>query len=199
MFRCLPPRRFHEGFTLVEVLVAIVVLSFGVLGLVGLQALSLQSTREARLQSSAVRLAEEMAELMRINKMVAIKTTAAENPYLIDNFTGTVPATSANCFTAACTSGADLARWDVANWLDRIRTELPGARVVICADSVPYDSGGLPRWACDGNAGMLAIKIGWTRGTTQRGSTDGKGQAVLDKATDANARPGVVFSLVPGL
>jgi type IV pilus assembly protein PilV len=183
----------------VEVLVAIVVLSFGVLGLVGLQALSLQSTREARLQSSAIRLAEEMAELMRINKLVAIQTAAAANPYLVANFTGTLPAANVNCFRNPCASGLDLANWDTSEWLSRVQAELPGARVVICADSAPYDAGGLPRWACDGNAGMLAIKIGWTRGTTQRGATDAAGQAVLDRATAATSRPGVVFSVVPGL
>ena len=45
-----------RGFTLLEVLVAIVVLSFGVLGAVGLQAAALQANREARNQSTAVAL-----------------------------------------------------------------------------------------------------------------------------------------------
>ena len=43
----------QQGFSLVEVLVAIVVLSFGLLGMVGMQAFSLQSNREARLQGQA--------------------------------------------------------------------------------------------------------------------------------------------------
>ena len=59
------------GFTLLEVLVAIVVLSFGVLGMVGLQTAALNAHREARLQSVGVRLASELAELMRGNKLKA--------------------------------------------------------------------------------------------------------------------------------
>ena len=51
----------ESGFSLLEVLISILILSFGILGMVGLQASSLQISREARLQASAVRFAEEMA------------------------------------------------------------------------------------------------------------------------------------------
>ena len=67
------PLQPQRGFSLIEVLISIVVLCFGVLGMVGLQAASLQANREARLQSTAVRMAEEMAELMRSNKDTALK------------------------------------------------------------------------------------------------------------------------------
>ena len=48
-FRILPSRSFskNRGFSLLEVLISIVVLSFGVLGAAGLQATSLQANREA--------------------------------------------------------------------------------------------------------------------------------------------------------
>lgn len=72
--------RRAAGFSLIEVLVAIVLLSFGLLGMVGLQAAALQNNREARLQSAAVDLARELAEMMRGNKDVAALTSA--NPYL---------------------------------------------------------------------------------------------------------------------
>src|SRR5664280_1123481 len=72
--------RKDSGFSLVEVLVSIVVLSFGLLGMVGMQAAALQSNREARIQSTAVSLARELAELIRGNKAVGILTTS--NPYV---------------------------------------------------------------------------------------------------------------------
>ena len=53
LFRHVRNVRRVAGFTLVEVLVSIVVLSFGLLGMVGLQAGSLQANRDARLQSTA--------------------------------------------------------------------------------------------------------------------------------------------------
>lgn len=62
--------RTSRGFSLVEVLVAIVVLSFGLLGMVGMQAFALQANREARLQGQAAVLARELAEMMRGNKVL---------------------------------------------------------------------------------------------------------------------------------
>ena len=65
---------------MLEVLVALLGLSFGLLGMVGMQAASLQSNRDARLQSSAVLLTRELADMMRGNKSVSVKTS--DNPYL---------------------------------------------------------------------------------------------------------------------
>ena len=58
--------------TMIESMVAIVVLCFGMLGVVGLQ-----SNKEARYQASATRLARELAEMMRGNKDIAIDPDTA--------------------------------------------------------------------------------------------------------------------------
>ncbi|GAC1355126.1 MAG: hypothetical protein NVSMB34_08010 [Variovorax sp.] len=80
-------------------LVAIVVLSFGLLGMVGLQAAAMQNNRDARLQSTAVNLARELAEMMRGNKNVALLATA--NPYLGDFSTSPLaPAAPSYCLAA---------------------------------------------------------------------------------------------------
>lgn len=90
-------RRATGGFTLVEVLVSIVVLSFGMLGIVGVQAFALQSNREARLQSQAVNLARELAEMMRGNNQIGIKSAAADNPYLLAATSPLAVATPSYC------------------------------------------------------------------------------------------------------
>jgi type IV pilus assembly protein PilV len=69
-----------QGFSLLEVLISMVILSFGLLGMVGLQAAALQANRQARIQASAGSLARELAEMMRGNKDVGLLT--AGNPYL---------------------------------------------------------------------------------------------------------------------
>ena len=74
-----------RGFSLVEVLISIVILSFAMLGAAGLQVSSLQATREARLQSTGVRHGQELAELMRSNKNTAVILTAANNLYIYDS------------------------------------------------------------------------------------------------------------------
>lgn len=188
--------RLHAGATLLEVLVAIVVLSFGVLGMVSLQAASLQANREARLQAHGVRLATELAELMRANKPVAVKLDAAANPYLVADFRGTLPTETSNCFSAACADGLELARSDMLNWLTRVRDELPGARVVVCFDAAPYTSGGIPRWdSCSNSGGIVQIKIGWTRASSNRAAA---GSAAFDRVADSGSRPSVVTPVTAG-
>lgn len=185
------PRRARPqtGMTMIEVLVAIVVLSFGMLGVVGLQASALQSNKEARYQASADRFARELGELMRGNKDVGIAATTAANPYLVD-FNGTLPTTTANCFTGACATTQDVASFQVVDWLTRVAAELPGARVVVCIDDAPFTAEGLPRWACSGTGGTAVVKIGWTQLTTDSSlSTNGLSKAV---------RPWAVLSVLAG-
>lgn len=182
-------RHRNSGFTLVEVLVSIVVLSFGLLGMVGLQAASLQANRDARLQSNAIVLARELAEMMRGNKDVALLSAA--NPYLGTFSSPLVPATPSYCLNvgSSCTTNTDVATGELTEWLARVDAELPSAEVKICHDSAPFDSSNLPRWACtDAVADPIVVKIGWTRNTTQTGN------AALDKAV----RPSVLLSVTAG-
>lgn len=71
------PRRAHRGFTLLEVLVAILLFSIGVLGLVGLQARATQVSIAAEDTNRAALLASEMATLMWNRGTVVIATTDA--------------------------------------------------------------------------------------------------------------------------
>jgi type IV pilus assembly protein PilV len=77
--RTVPALRRSRGFSLLEVLISMVILSFGLLGMVGLQAAALQANRQARIQATAGSLAHELAEMMRGNKDVGL-LTAANNP-----------------------------------------------------------------------------------------------------------------------
>ena len=181
-----PPRRAAGGFTLVEVLVALLVLSLGVLGVVALQAGTLRVTRESRLQEAAVRLASEFTDLVRSNPAVARQTTAAANPYLV-SFNGTAPSSGSSCFTAsACADGVSVARRDVDDWAARVAAALPGARVAVCFDSSPFATG-RPDWDCDDSGDVMMVKIGWTQSQIDRSAT------TLDKAT----RPSVMVAITP--
>lgn len=190
------------GFSLIEILVSIIVLSFGLLGMVGLQAAALKSNRESRVQSSAVRLARELGELMRSNKDIGILT--ASNPYLIDYYNNpathpdpadpvALPAATTNCFTGDCSTATktELAEFEVQDWLTRLNAELPGAKVKVCFDSTPFDGNGLPQWACSDSGGLAVIKIGWTSSSTNRSNT---GAAAFNRAT----RPSVVLPVSAG-
>lgn len=194
----------QNGFSLLEVLIAVVILSFGLLGVVGLQAASLKANREAQFQSTGVRLARELGELIRGNKAVGIQALNADNPYLASmTSTSTLPTATTNCIALSgdCYSGADpaanqklIAEWQMRDWLFRLRSSLPGARAVVCFDNAPYDANGIPRWACDttaGSGGVMVIKIGWTKSAIK---SDATGADSLDKASI----PSVVFPVTAG-
>lgn len=205
---------YSSGFTLLEILVSIVVLSFGLLGMVGIQAMALKSNNDAKQQSAGVQLASELSDMMRGNKAVAVALTTLANPYLIDDYTGgpiIAPAEYCNG-TSGCSSALRVAEWEKYDWLTRVNETFPGARVQVCYDNAPYVANGLnaglPQWGCGGIAaagGAISIKIGWTRDSTNKtrvqtgNSTD---DAAVNKATafdtTANSRPLVIYVLTPG-
>ena len=193
----------NAGFSLVEVLISIIILSFGLLGLVGLQAAALQANRDARLQSVANALARELGEMMRGNKDVANRTStdALTNPYLgqfsnPDGKTPLSPSTKYYCLNtgSACLNTTQTAQSQMTDWLTRIDVELPGVRVEICPDNAPFDAQGVPQWSnCPpASAGeIILVKIGWTRNSTNRRS---EGAAALVKATN----PSIVIPISAG-
>lgn len=157
------------GFSLIEVLVAIIVLSVGMLGAVGMQSAALRSNKESKNLAAAVMFARELGERMRGNHSVAIKTVASDNPYLFDTtLTGTssVATFNVNCFTAGCSVPKDSATWDVADWQGRVLAALPTPRVKVCFDKDPYDSVGIARWACTNDGNLSVLKMSWTSSNT---------------------------------
>jgi type IV pilus assembly protein PilV len=59
--------RPYRGFTLVEVLVALLVLTVGLLGYAGMQTTAMKFTNSAHLRTSATNLAYDIADRMRAN------------------------------------------------------------------------------------------------------------------------------------
>ena len=60
-----------RGFTLVELLIALLVLSIGMLGIAALFAESLQAGRSAQLRTQAVSIAADLADRIRANHVSA--------------------------------------------------------------------------------------------------------------------------------
>jgi type IV pilus assembly protein PilV len=153
-----------EGFTLVEVLVALLVVALGIAGAAALQASTVRAAREAERLSSAARLAASLAERMRANP-VSMALADAANPYLqfdYDSAAASPPAADP-CYTDADCTPARLAAFDLAE-IGQTVARLPGGRIRVCRDaSAP--AAGLPAWACDGQAGApVVVKLGWREG-----------------------------------
>ncbi|MCE9551299.1 MAG: type IV pilus modification protein PilV [Betaproteobacteria bacterium] len=125
----MPLTKTQSGFTLLEVLVAIVVLSLGLLGLAGLQAASLSNNQTAYYRGIAIQQAYDIADRLRAN----LAGVGAPN-YSYNNLTAGLPAGNPDCFAAACTP-ANMAISDHRQWNTANAALLPnGNGTVVCAD-----------------------------------------------------------------
>jgi type IV pilus assembly protein PilV len=112
----------HRGFSLIEVLVALLVLSIGLLGLAALQTTSLQYNTGSYFRTQATFLAYDILDRMRANSGAVADSDG--NGY--DQPTSSAVTITVNCDTTSCTS-TDLAAYDVRKWYDRAVAILPNA------------------------------------------------------------------------
>nr|WP_315260826.1 type IV pilus modification protein PilV [uncultured Duganella sp.] len=169
-----------RGYTLLEILIAVLVLALGIIGGAGLQLSALRARHQSVLLSHATQLAASLAERMRANP-------AQSDTYLTLNYDAlaepspSVP--SALCHGGAC-DAAQIAFADLYDAKILARQNLPGGRVLVCRDAGLW-SGGKLRWDCSGGAGApLVVKVGW-RGKRPDGQPD------VD--ADATHPPGVAI------
>ncbi|MTV39345.1 type IV pilus modification protein PilV [Duganella radicis] len=146
-----------RGYTLLETLIAALVLALGIIGGVALQMASLRARHQALLLSQATQMATSLVERMRANP-------AQTDLYLTldyDAYAEPLPAApAALCHGDACAS-AQLALADMYEAKLQVRQGMPAGRVVICRDAGLW-SGGKLRWACAGGAAApLVVKVGW--------------------------------------
>ena len=103
--------RKQSGFTLLEVLVAIVVLSLGLLGLAGLQAATLRNNQIAYYRAIAIQQTYDMADRIRANQ-VGVAAGAYD---ALDTSIPADPDCVANTCTAANMAVADHSQWNNNN------------------------------------------------------------------------------------
>jgi len=105
----------QSGFTLLEVLVAMLVLSIGLLGLAGLMASSMRNNQSAYHSTQATWLAYDILDRMRANRAGALAGGYG---------TASALGAPANCPTAAPTSGS-IAAQDIGGWKNMVACALP--------------------------------------------------------------------------
>ncbi len=130
-FQIRSPRK-QSGFSLVEVLIALVIMSVGMLGIAGLYVHSMQAGRTSMLRHHAVTLVGDVADRIRANPRAGI---AYEGPGL----DGSCVSGVVNCDDVA------MAEHDILLWKQQATDTLPDGDVDITFD----DSGNPPNYVID--------------------------------------------------
>jgi type IV pilus assembly protein PilV len=144
--------RQARGFSLTEVLVALVVCGIGLLGLAKMESLALASTDVAGTRSIAALEAASLAAMMHADRAfwisdpsVLVPTNLSggtvATPLKINNTTlsQTVPANCTNVGATSC-SAAQLAALDVSRWAADLSTWLPAYSATILCSQNPTSS-----------------------------------------------------------
>lgn len=145
--------RQQVGFSMLEVLIAIVIFSVGLLGLSGLQLVSLAGQHSANIRSTASTLAYDMVDRMRAN-MSGVIAGNYNNIAGTDQSCQAVHYDDTHSNPAHC-SPAQMAQDDVYDWKKIIAGTLTAGTGTVCIDSSPDTE------PCDGVGGNYAIRVKW--------------------------------------
>ena len=141
----------QRGLTLIESMVALVVISIGLLGIAALQLTAMQMNSSALHQSKAVWAGYAMADRIRTNNIRFADYSGIDtnDPY------------SQDCMSNPCNSGT-IVTADAAEWADNMR-DLPSGRGQVT-----------------GNASLLIVTVMWDDEGTGAIGTGCSGNAQVD-------------------
>lgn len=156
--------RKQHGVTLLETLIAILVLSFGMLGMLGVIINSLKLTTSSNYRTIAAQQAYSMADLLR-----GTPALLAENSG--QGYSGlsyTDP--ESNCLKTAGCDKAKLMKTQLYIWQEGLKASLPSGSGIICRDTSADNANGTD-WKCT-NTGPYVVKVCWDE--TRVAIADGK-------------------------
>lgn len=143
-------RGTQHGTSMIEVLLAIVILSFGLLAMAASLSAGFRANQSAYYRTIATQQAYDMSDRLRAN-------LAGVNAGNYLNLAG-IPA-DPGCEAVNCTP-AQIAQYDAFSWNTANAAVLPSGAGVVCVDSTPND--GTPAApGCDGAGTTYAIKVWW--------------------------------------
>lgn len=148
-----------RGFSLVEVMVAIVILAIGLVGLASLQMTGLKNNQSAYHRSIATILANDIADRMKANPN-GVKLGHYNNGIAAD-----VAATV--CEGNSICTASDMARYDLKKWNDALARKLPGGKGMVCStdptkmSTLGYSSSPTDGCVATANSDFYVIRIWW--------------------------------------
>lgn len=160
----------QRGLSMIEILVTLTIVAFGLLGLLGLQARALSFQKDSFDRKAAAELVAQLAERMRANHLSFL----AGNYTLAFAETDATPGGVTAC--AAPCSSAQVATRDLDEWRIDLRRRIPGAAAYVQWDPAdpswvnvsiawaePQAAGADPNWnaALAGGAALPASYRGY--------------------------------------
>lgn len=142
--------RAQRGVSLIEVLVAVLIMGVGLLGIAAMQATALRNSQSALERSQAIIQSYAIIDAMRANR-----TSAIAGDYNLGAMTCAAPA-----------AGGTLAQFDLNQWITSLKLAMSGTA------NAGLDSTSCGRVACTAN--LCAVTVQWddSRGTNVNGALD---------------------------
>lgn len=165
-------RSRQQGFSLLEVLVAMLILGVAVMGFAGLQVRALQSTGVAHVRSQAMTLATDTSERIRANRLaLATYLTAA-------NWTTALPAGEPSAWANTC-----LLTSTASNGCSDVQMAQFDIREVRYIASQVLPNGTVNVRNCDGGVLVACVFVAWStaNAATCTGNADASGNCVMMK------------------
>lgn len=155
-------RRQQRGVSLIEVLMAVMIFSVGLVGLAGLLVMATRSNHAAYVRTQVTFLADSMADRMRANPIAVWNGNYDSGSY-------PVASSGASC-TAGCKPN-QVAAYDMDLWSSQLRTFLPNpAAVIQCSRAgTGYAPTATQLAMQPPYGGSCAMRISWS----ERGAGDG--------------------------
>jgi type IV pilus assembly protein PilV len=154
--------RTNRGFTLLEVLIAVLIFSLGLMGMAGLMVVSVKTNHSAFLRTQASFLAQSMADRMRGNM-------GQIGAYVGSYSSSTIG--SDPCPNGAACTPAQLVVRDRATWSRQLADSLPNATATVACDGGPMgtaiQAGAAPY------GGLCTLLIQWDESSLLRGTQGG--------------------------
>jgi type IV pilus assembly protein PilV len=120
----------QRGVSLIEVMMAVLIFSIGLIGLAGLMVMSTRSNHAAYLRTQVIFLANNMADRMSANPTAVWKGT-----YNATNYPVSASTAGNNDCSSAC-NPVDLAQADQRKWSSQLKTFLPSPQATIACGGV---------------------------------------------------------------
>ncbi|MEK7991857.1 MAG: type IV pilus modification protein PilV [Thiotrichaceae bacterium] len=123
--------QYHAGFSMLEMMIALLILSIGLIGIASLQARGQQFNHSAYVRTQAAFLAYDIMDRMRANKDNIDNGNADNGGYAFPE--GSCPEASVNCDSDFC-SVSDVVTYDLNSWCKALAASLPLGQGVISWD-----------------------------------------------------------------